>query len=184
MQRWAIQRWQRTHSSLSLSIYIYPVPVFAYVDHNKLFRRRNGRLMMDRRWIRAILDRRGKRFNNRQNFRIFESMDRCVNYKKSNNFFIQRISSRGFSLRKKNSNEHYAEYRGRRSGACTGFIYLPVVSTIYVVEKCRRMFFFEKISSFFSYFFSFFGGGEGRGGGDEDNNVRLDFNNTCGSSSP
>lgn len=172
-QRWMIQRGNE-HTRL----YIY-CPCICLQWTTKNFRRRNdGRLMMDRRWIRAqFLTRRGKRFNNwRTN--VLESMDRYVIinsiFSISNEILFSRLL---FSLGKKNSNERYTEDADR----VVGYIRLRLLSSrcsTIVVEK-RRIFLFEKKNSFFPFLF-----GGGVEGGDEDNNVRLDFNNTCGSSSP
>lgn len=114
-----MQRWHWFNVATNTLVSIYPVPVFAYVDHNKLFRRRNGRLTMDRRWIRHAF--------------FLAAVGRDLTIELSNrwivtliiNQFVHRTNlfSRLLSLGKKNSNEHYAEYRGRRSGGqYTGFI--------------------------------------------------------------
>lgn len=98
-QRWMIQR---THSSLHiLSLYL---PTWTTTN---IRRRNDGRLMMNRRWIRAqFLTRRGKRFNNwRTIFRIDGSLrDYIFNFFQFRTNLFSRLL---FSLGKKNSNERY-----------------------------------------------------------------------------
>lgn len=140
---------------------------------------------MDRRWIRAILDRRGKRFNTID--KIFEFSNRWIvaliiknQIIFSSNESLLAASRYGRRIRTSITPNTEDADRVHVQGLYIFLLFLR--STLQKnVEGCSSS---KKSVLFFLIFFLFWGGGEGRGGGDEDNNVRLDFNNTCGSSSP